>query len=103
MRKTKSKILDAVRKTAHGLHRAGALDQITLCEFDRLVCPRSSRLRRSRSGESVKRPASTRPSSPVCSTRARRPCRVGRSGKRPAGTALKLLHLVDKRCLDVVA
>jgi len=39
LRKTKSPILDAVRGTAKGLHKAGVLDQVTLREFDRLCLP----------------------------------------------------------------
>jgi putative transcriptional regulator len=36
MRKTRSAILEAVHETAKGLHAAGALEQVTLREFDRL-------------------------------------------------------------------
>ena len=39
MRKTKSPILAAVHETAHGLHKAGVMDQVTLREFDRLCLP----------------------------------------------------------------
>lgn len=39
MRKTKSEILAAVHETADGLHKAGAMDQVTLREFDRLCLP----------------------------------------------------------------
>ena len=39
MRKTKSAILEAVRKTALGLHKAGVMDQVTRREFDRLCLP----------------------------------------------------------------
>jgi putative transcriptional regulator len=39
MRKTKSAILEAVLETARGLHKAGAMDQLTLREFDRLCVP----------------------------------------------------------------
>ena len=39
MRKTKSAILEAVHATAKGLHEAGAMDQVTLREFDRLCVP----------------------------------------------------------------
>jgi putative transcriptional regulator len=35
MRKTKSRILEAVQETARGLHEAGVMDQVTLPEFDR--------------------------------------------------------------------
>lgn len=36
MRKKQSKILDAVHATAKGLHGAGAIDQVTMREFDTL-------------------------------------------------------------------
>jgi putative transcriptional regulator len=39
MRKTKSAILEAVRITAKGLHKAGVTGQVTLREFDRLCLP----------------------------------------------------------------
>ena len=35
-RKTKSAILEAVHEIATGLHQAGVMDQVTLCELDRL-------------------------------------------------------------------
>jgi len=39
MRKTRSPIVDAVRDTAKGLHKAGVMDQVTLREFDPLWLP----------------------------------------------------------------
>jgi putative transcriptional regulator len=39
MRKTKSRILEAVRETAKGLHAVGVMDHVTLREFDRLCLP----------------------------------------------------------------
>jgi putative transcriptional regulator len=39
MRKAKSKILDAVHKTAKGLRAAGAIDQVAVCQFCRLCLP----------------------------------------------------------------
>jgi len=39
MRKTESPILAAVHDTAKGLFKAGAMDQITLREFDQLCLP----------------------------------------------------------------
>jgi putative transcriptional regulator len=44
MRKTQSPILDAVHGTAQGLHKAGAMDQVTLRESDgvsRVLCWRT--------------------------------------------------------------
>jgi putative transcriptional regulator len=104
MRKTKSKILDAVRETAHGLHRAGVLDQVTLREFDRLCIPpveplAPEQIRRIRETSRVSQAVFARLLNTSVSTVQK--WEIGQ--KRPAGTALKLLHLVDKRGLDVVA
>jgi putative transcriptional regulator len=51
MRKTKSAILEAVHDTARGLYQAGAMDQPTLHEFDRLCRTRPSATRVSRQPE----------------------------------------------------
>ncbi len=74
MRKTKSAILEAVHDTAKGLHKAGVMDQVTLREFDRLLNTSLSTVQKWEIGQ-----------------------------KKPTGTALKLLHLVQKRGLEVVA
>jgi putative transcriptional regulator len=42
MRKKKSAILEAVHETAKDLHEAGAVDQVTMREFDRLCLPQSN-------------------------------------------------------------
>jgi putative transcriptional regulator len=39
MRKNRSTILGAVYETVTGLHKAGAIDRMTLREFDRLCLP----------------------------------------------------------------
>jgi putative transcriptional regulator len=36
MRKKKSAILEAVHDTAEGLHKAGAMDPVTMREFDQI-------------------------------------------------------------------
>ncbi|MDF5716034.1 MAG: DNA-binding transcriptional regulator [Rhizonema sp. NSF051] len=103
MRKTKSAILEAVHETATGLHRAGVMDQVTLREFDRLCRP------------------PIEPLDPKQIKQIRESCRVSQAvfaavlnvsvstvqkweigQKRPAGTALKLLHLIQKRGLESV-
>ena len=104
MRKTKSAILEAVHETATGLHQAGVMDQVTLREFDRLCLP------------------AIEPLAPVQIKQIRETSRVSQAvfaallntslstvqkweigQKRPTGTALKLLHLVQKRGLEAVA
>jgi DNA-binding transcriptional regulator YiaG len=66
MRKTKSPILEAVRDTAKGLHKAGVMDQVTLREFDPLCLPPVERCSLSKSSTSAKPRGSARPSLPVC-------------------------------------
>jgi putative transcriptional regulator len=45
MPKRKSKILDAVHETAKGLLSSGAIDQVTMHQFDRLFLPPVAELR----------------------------------------------------------
>ena len=103
MRKTKSPILDAVHETAKGLHQAGVMDQLTLREFDRLCLPPVEPL----APEQIKHiRESTRVSQAVfarllnISLSSVQKWEIGQ--KKPTGTALKLLHLVQKRGLEVV-
>ena len=104
MRKTKSTILEAVHDTAKGLHKARVMDQVTLREFDRLCLPPVSPLE----PEQIKeiREAS-RVSQAVfaallnTSVSTVQKWEIGQ--KRPTGTALKLLHLVQERGLKAVA
>ena len=104
MRKTKSAILEAVHETARGLHNAGVMDQITMREFDRLCLPPVAPL----APEQIKRIRETsRVSQAVfaallnTSLSTVQKWEIG--AKRPTGTALKLLHLVQDRGLEVVA
>ena len=103
MRKTKSPILDAVHETAKGLRQAGVMDQLTLREFDRLCLPPVEPL----APEQIKHiRESTRVSQAVfarllnTSLSTVQKWEIGQ--KKPTGTALKLLHLVQKRGLEVV-
>ena len=104
MRKTKSAILEAVHETAKGLHQAGVMDQITMREFDRLCLPPVEPL----APEQIKHIRETlRVSQAVfaallnTSLSTVQKWEIG--AKRPTGTALKLLHLVQDRGLEVVA
>ena len=99
----KSAILEAVHETAKGLHHAGVMDQVTLREFDRLCLP------------------PVEPLEPEQIRQIREACRVSQAvfasllntsvstvqkweigQKRPSGTALKLLHLVKNRGLEII-
>ncbi|CAG0929433.1 MAG: hypothetical protein EFKGCFLK_00116 [Rhodocyclaceae bacterium] len=104
MRKTKSPILEAVHETAKGLHKAGAIDQVTLREFDQLCLPpveplQPDQIKKIREASHVSQAVFARLLNTSLSTVQK--WEIGQ--KRPTGTALKLLHLVQKRGLEVVA
>ena len=104
MSKTKSAILEAVHETALGLHRAGAMDRLTLREFDRLCLPpveplQLEQIRQIREATRVSQAVFARLLNTSLSTVQK--WEIGQ--KRPTGTALKLLHLVQERGLDAVA
>ncbi|RDE49196.1 MAG: helix-turn-helix domain-containing protein [Candidatus Accumulibacter meliphilus] len=104
MRKTKSAILEAVHDTAKGLHGAGVMDQVTMREFDRLCLPpveplEPEQIKQIREAARVSQAVFARLLNTSVSTVQK--WEIGQ--KRPAGTALKLLRLVEKRGLEVVA
>ena len=103
MRKTKSPILEAVHETAAGLFKAGVMDQITLREFDRLCMPpieplAPDQIKQIRDTSRVSQAVFARLLNTSLSTVQK--WEIGQ--KKPTGTALKLLHMVQKRGLDVV-
>ena len=102
-RRTKSAILEAVHETATGLSSAGAMDQLTLREFDQLCLPPVQALQ----PEDIKRIRETANVSQAVfaallntSVSTVQKWEIGQ--KRPTGAALKLLHLVEKRGLDIL-
>ena len=104
MRKTQSAILEAVHETAKGLHDAGVMDQLTMREFDRLCLPPIEPLQ----PEEIKQIRETsRVSQAVfaallnTSVSTVQKWEIGQ--KRPTGTALKLLHLVQSKGLESIA
>ena len=104
MRRTKSAILEAVRETAKGLHAAGVMDQVTLREFDRLCLPpvnalQPEEIRKIRQKSRVSQAVFVSLLNTGVSTVQK--WKIGQ--KRPTGTALKLLHLVQKRGLEIIA
>lgn len=103
MAKKRSKILDAVHETAKDLYAAGVIDQVTMREFDRAclspVPPlRASDIRRIRQRAHVSQAVFAAVLNTSVSTVQK--WEVGQ--KRPTGTALKLLHLVQKIGLQAV-
>lgn len=104
MHKTKSNILEAVHDTAKGLHKAGVMNQFTLREFDRLCLPpveplEPAQIKNIREVSRVSQAVFARLLNTSLSTVQK--WEIGQ--KKPTGTALKLLHLVQKRGLEVVA
>ena len=104
MRRTKSPTLEAVYETAQGLHKAGVMDQVTLREFDRLCLPpveplQPAQIKRIRETSRVSQAVFAALLNTSLSTVQK--WEIGQ--KKPTGTALKLLHLVQKRGLEVVA
>ena len=103
MVKKRSKILDAVHEGAKGLYVAGAIDQVTMREFDRAclspVPPlRASDIRRIRERAHVSQAVFAAVLNTSVSTVQK--WEIGQ--KRPTGAALKLLHLVQKIGLQAV-
>jgi putative transcriptional regulator len=101
MRKTKSLILEAVHETAAGLHKVGVMDQITMREFDRMCLPpvpplKPEQIKQIREASNVSQAVFAAVLNTSVSTVQK--WEIGQ--KRPAGTALKLLHLVQRQGLE---
>jgi putative transcriptional regulator len=104
MRKKRSPIIDAVRDTFKGANGTGAPDQVTLREFDPLwllpIGPlEPAQIKHIRESAHVSQAVFARLLNTSLSTVQK--WEIGQ--KKPAGTALKLLHLVHRRGLEVVA
>jgi len=104
MAKKQSKILATVHATAKGLHAARAINRVTMREFDSLCIPpveslRPTQIKRIRESSHVSQAVFAALLNTSISTVQK--WEIGQ--KRPTGTALKLLHLVQKRGLEVVA
>lgn len=99
-----SNILDAVIETAHDLHEAGAMDDVTMREFDALKLPpikqyTAVQIKRIRKKNKVSQPVfaaylNTSPSTVR---------QWEQDKKHPRGTALKLINLVEKQGIEALA
>ncbi len=103
MKKNQSAILEAVHQTAQGLHRAGAMDKTTLREFDRLCLPpiealQPEQIKQIREKANVSQSVFAALLNTSVSTVQK--WEIGQ--KRPTGIALKLLHLVQEKGLEIV-
>lgn len=104
MRKTTSPRLAAVHNTVKGLHNAGVMDQVTLRDFERLRLPpveplEPEQIKKIREASHVSQAVFARLLNTSVSTVQK--WEIGQ--KKPTGTALKLLHLVQERGLEAVA
>jgi len=104
MIKKPSRILATVHATAKGLRAAGAISNVTMRDFDALCIPkvavlRPTQIKRIRESSRVSQAVFAALLNTSVSTVQK--WEIGQ--KRPTGTALKLLHLVQKRGLEVVA
>lgn len=104
MGKTKSSILEAVHETAVDLHEAGAIDQVTMREYDRLCLQpvepmEPEQIKDIRERLRVSQAIFARMLNTSVSTIQK--WEIG--AKHPSGPALKLLNLVQKRGLDAIA
>lgn len=101
MRKTKSPIPEAVHETAAGLHQAGVMDQVTMRKFNRMCLPpvpqlEPEQIKQIREASNVSQAVFAAVLNTSVSTVQK--WEIGQ--KRPVGTALKLLHLVQKQGLE---
>lgn len=103
MRKPKSAILGAVHEKAKGLHAAGVMYQVTLREIDRLCLPPVEPLSPSKIRKIWEESRVSQAVFAVLLNTSVSTVQMWKIGqKHPTGTALKLLHLVQKRGLEVV-
>ncbi|MCA1805253.1 MAG: DNA-binding transcriptional regulator [Xanthomonadaceae bacterium] len=98
------KSLDAVHKTARGLHKAGAMDTKTMREFDVLCLPpvkeySARQIKRIRE----KNKASQAVFAAYLNTSPSTVQKWEQGQKRPNGPSLKLLNLVAERGLEALA
>lgn len=104
MRKKTSSVGIAVRDRIKLIHKASEVEAVTLREFDPLWLPRvgplePAEIKRIRESAHVSQAVFARLLNTSLSTVQK--WEIGQ--KKPAGTALKLLHLVQKRGLEAVA
>ena len=100
----KSRILEAVHETALGLYEAGVMDQVTMREFDIMCLPKIEKLEPQKI-KAIRETAQVSQAvfAAVLNTSVSTVQKWEIGQKHPSGTALKLLHIVEKRGLDAIA
>jgi len=97
-------ILKSVHETANGLHKAGAMDEVTMREFDALCLPpvknftpaQIKRLRR-------RYKASQSVFAAYLNTSPSTVQKWEQGQKKPNGPSLKLLNIVDEKGLEALS
>jgi len=102
MKKQRSAILEAVLETAQGLHNAGVMDKTTMREFDQLCLQpvytlNSEEIRQIRENSHVSQAVFAS----VLNTSVNTVQKWESGVKHPSGTALKLLHMVKDKGLEI--
>jgi putative transcriptional regulator len=102
--KTHDTLQEVIHETAQGLHRVGLMDGITMREFDALCLPPVKNY----SALQIKRlrlrcQASQAVFAAYLNTSASTVQKWEQGQKQPSGSSLKLLDLVDRKGLDVLA
>jgi putative transcriptional regulator len=103
-RKFRSDAFEAIHASASALHRVGAIDKATMRSFDErcLSAPRvlaPAEIKRIREAARVSQPIFAR----YLNTSESTVEKWETGAKKPSGMALKLLAIVEKRGLDVLA
>lgn len=103
-KKKSSPILDAVHETAKGLRDAGVMSGTTMREFDALCLPPVKEytpleIKRIRTHQRVSQPVFAAYLNVTKSTVAQ----WEQGDKKPRSTSLKLLNLVDRKGLEMLA
>ena len=103
-RKYKSDAFEAIHASASALHRVGALDKATMKDFDESCITKVSMIRPAqikmlRERNHVSQPVFAR----YLNTSESTVEKWETGAKRPSGMALKLLRIVEKHGLDVLA
>jgi putative transcriptional regulator len=100
----KKTILDVVHESARDLHDAGVMDEVTLKEFDALCLPpvklySATQIKRIRQRSKASQGVFAAYLNTSVSTVQKWEC----GAKKPNGPSLKLLNLVDRKGLEVLA
>lgn len=100
----KSKILDAVHQTATGLHKSGTITDVTMREFDKLCLKPVHVLQPAEiKGLREKAKISQAVFAAYLNTSVSTVQKWEIGEKKPSGIALKLLNIVERNGLDVLA